>query len=139
LPWITRLFEDKLHKAFRTTNDDPNALTLDDALLALSRIIYLQYQVNNQRFVRLTRLEALQTSLFKALGLTFPNLPPKRCSQYTAPASTSFIQDYSIGYCYNMTPELKEDLSGAQQKGLNQKSSVGHRPLPGQKHAYKNQ
>lgn len=70
---ITRLFEDKLHKAFRTTNDDPNALTLDDALLALSRIIYLQYEVNDQRFVRLTRLEALQTSLFKALGLTFPN------------------------------------------------------------------
>jgi transposase len=70
---ITRLFEDKLHKAFRTTNDDPNALTLDDALLALSRIIYLQYEANNQRFVRLTRLDALQTSLFKALGLTFPN------------------------------------------------------------------
>ena len=70
---ITRLFEDKLHKAFRTTDDGPNALTLDDALLALSRIIYLQYEVNNQRFVRLTRLDALQTSLFKALGLTFPN------------------------------------------------------------------
>jgi transposase len=70
---ITRLFEDKLHKAFRTTNDDPNALTLDDALLALSRIIYLQYEPNDQRFVRLTRLDELQTSLFKALGLTFPN------------------------------------------------------------------
>ena len=70
---ITRLFEDKLHKAFRTTHDDPNALTLDDPLLALSRIIYLQYEVNDQRFVRLTRLDALQTSLFKALGLTFPN------------------------------------------------------------------
>ena len=70
---ITRLFEDKLHKAFRTTKDDPNALTLDDALLALSRIIYLQYEANNQRFLRLTRLDALQTSLFKALGLTFPN------------------------------------------------------------------
>jgi transposase len=70
---ITRLFEDKLHKAFRTTEDDPNALTLDDALLALSRIIYLQYEANNQRFVRLTRLDALQSSLFKALGLTFPN------------------------------------------------------------------
>jgi transposase len=70
---ITRLFEDKLHKAFRTTEDDSNALTLDDALLALSRIIYLQYEANDQRFVRLTRLDALQTSLFKALGLTFPN------------------------------------------------------------------
>ncbi len=70
---ITRLFEDKLHKAFRTTEDDPNALTLDDALLALSRIIYLQYEANNQRFVRLTRLDALQSLLFKALGLTFPN------------------------------------------------------------------
>ena len=66
---ITRLFEDKLHKAFRTTDDDPNALTLDDALLGLSRIIYLQYEANNQRFVRLTRLDALQTSLFKGLGL----------------------------------------------------------------------
>jgi hypothetical protein len=28
--------------------------------------------VNHQRFVRLTRLDELQTSLFKALGLTFP-------------------------------------------------------------------
>jgi uncharacterized protein Smg (DUF494 family) len=70
---ITRLFEDKLHKAFRTTNDDPNALTLDDALLALSRLIYLQYETNDRRFVRLTRLDELQTSLFKALGLTFPS------------------------------------------------------------------
>ena len=70
---ITRLFEDKLHKAFRTTDDDPNTLTLDDALLALSRIIYRQYETHDQRFVRLTRLDELQTSLFKALGLTFPN------------------------------------------------------------------
>jgi hypothetical protein len=55
----------------------PHALTFDDALLALSRITYLYYEANGHRFVRLPRLDDLQTSIFKALGLTFPRSSAK--------------------------------------------------------------
>lgn len=74
---VTRLFEDRLHQAFGTTDDHPHALTFDDALLALSRITYLYYEANGHRFVRLPRLDDLQTSIFKALGLTFPRSSAK--------------------------------------------------------------
>lgn len=69
---VTRLFEYKLQQAYGTTAEDPHALTLEEALLALSRITYLYYEANGQRFVRLPQLDALQTCLFKALGLRFP-------------------------------------------------------------------
>ena len=46
-------------------------------LLALSRITYLYYEANGHRFVRLPRLDELQTSIFKALGLTFPRSSAK--------------------------------------------------------------
>lgn len=74
---VTRLFEDRLHQAFGTTDDDPHALTFDDALLALSRITYLYYEANGHRFVRLPKLDDLQTSIFQALGLTFPRSSAK--------------------------------------------------------------
>ncbi|MGH8568351.1 MAG: IS1634 family transposase [Gammaproteobacteria bacterium] len=74
---VTRLFEDRLHQAFGTTDDDPHALTFDDALLALSRITYLYYEANGHRLVRLPKLDDLQTSIFKALGLTFPRSSAK--------------------------------------------------------------
>ena len=35
---ITRAFEDRLHQASRTTDDNPHAVDLDEALTALSRI-----------------------------------------------------------------------------------------------------
>lgn len=69
---VTRLCEYKLQQAYGTTAEDPHALTLEEALLALSRITYLYYEANGQRFVRLPQLDALQTCLFKALGLRFP-------------------------------------------------------------------
>ncbi|MDQ3582806.1 MAG: hypothetical protein M3495_14895, partial [Pseudomonadota bacterium] len=69
--------------------------TFDDALLALSRITYLYYEANGHRFVRLPKLDDLQTSIFKALGpalLSFlrqghvvrtPFRPPRHLSSYT--------------------------------------------------------
>lgn len=69
---ITRLFEDKLQRVFGTTDTDPKALTLEDALLALSRITYLYYQVNDRRFARLPRLDDLQLAIFRVLGIPFP-------------------------------------------------------------------
>jgi len=70
---LTRLFESHLHRAFGTTDDDPHALTLDDALTALSRITYLYYPINDRTFARLPRPDATQSAIFSALGITFPN------------------------------------------------------------------
>ena len=42
---ITRAFEDKLRAVFNTTDQDAHTLTVDDALIALSRITYLYYRV----------------------------------------------------------------------------------------------
>mgnify|MGYP001577192477 FL=1 len=74
---ITRPFEDKLHHAFGTTDTHPNAMTFDDALLALSRITYLYYDSHGQRFARLPQLDELQHSIFKALGINFPSSSAK--------------------------------------------------------------
>ncbi|MGH8521853.1 MAG: IS1634 family transposase [Gammaproteobacteria bacterium] len=70
---LTRLFERRLHRAFGTTDEDPHALTLDDALTALSRMTYLYYPVNDKTFARLPRPDAIQSAIFSALGITFPN------------------------------------------------------------------
>jgi transposase len=69
---ITRLFEDKLQRAFGTTEEDSKALTIEEALAALSRLTYLYYQINEQRFARLPRPDDRQASIFAALGLPFP-------------------------------------------------------------------
>lgn len=69
---ITRLFEEKLHQAFGTTDDNPDALTSEEALMALSRITYLHYEENGQSTTRLPRPDTLQANLFRALGLPFP-------------------------------------------------------------------
>src|SRR5918996_2428384 len=69
---ITRLFEDKLQRAFGTTEEDSKALTIEEALAALPRLTYLYYQINEQRFARLPRPDDRQASIFAALGLPFP-------------------------------------------------------------------
>lgn len=69
---ITRLFEEKLQAKFGTTDQDPNAITIEDALTALSRITYLYYNIKGKVFARLPRLDDLQCAIFNALGLRFP-------------------------------------------------------------------
>lgn len=69
---ITRCFEQKLHDAFGTTDDDAHAVDLDEALLALSRLTYLHYEINGQLTTRLPRLDPQQHAIFQALGLDFP-------------------------------------------------------------------
>jgi hypothetical protein len=63
-----------LHRAVGTTDDDLHALTLDDALTALSRMTYLYYPINDTTFARLPRPDAIQSAIFSALGITFPNI-----------------------------------------------------------------
>ncbi|WPL19892.1 Transposase [Thiorhodovibrio winogradskyi] len=69
---ITRLFQSLLHRAFGTTDDDPHATTVDDALVALSRLTYLIYEVKGCRYARLIQPDEEQCNLLDALGLRFP-------------------------------------------------------------------
>ena len=69
---ITRLFEALLHAAFGTTDDDPTAMTHEDALQSLARLTYLIYDVKGARYARLIRPDADQCALLNALGIHFP-------------------------------------------------------------------
>jgi transposase len=68
---VTRLFEEKLHRAFSTTEEDPHALRLDEALIALSRLTYLHYETNGQCFARLPRLDTMQSAIGSVSELLF--------------------------------------------------------------------
>jgi transposase len=69
---ITRALEEKLHQAFGTTQDDPYAPTLEDALNALSRFIFLRYEIKGKAFMRLPRPDDLQQTILNALGVSLP-------------------------------------------------------------------
>ena len=72
---IARAFETMLHQALGTIATEADAVTIDDALVALARLTYLHYETNGQSITRLPRPDALQSSILSALGLTFPVAP----------------------------------------------------------------
>jgi len=74
---ITRLFEEKLHEVFGTTQEDLYTTTRDDALAALSRLIFLRYNVNGKTELRLPEPDQQQRKILKALGIKLP----KQCRQ----------------------------------------------------------
>jgi transposase len=74
---ITRLFQALLHKAFGTTDADPNAMTHADALQSLARLTYLIYDVKGSRYARLIQPDDKQRALLDALGLRFPRQTAK--------------------------------------------------------------
>jgi transposase len=74
---VTRLFQSLLHRAFGTTDDDPRAITPDDALQALSRLTYLISDINGTRYARLIQPDDEQRMLLDALGLRFPRKTAK--------------------------------------------------------------
>jgi transposase len=74
---ITRRFQSLLHQAFGTTDDDPLAMTPDDALQALGRLTYLIYDVKGRRYARLIQPDDEQRTLLDALGLRFPRQTAK--------------------------------------------------------------
>ena len=73
---VTRQFEASLRKAFGTVGEDDDAITPDDALLALGRLTYL-YSTgrDGQRHAHLPRPDGHQTKILDALGLSFPTKP----------------------------------------------------------------
>jgi hypothetical protein len=70
---ITRQLEASLRQTFGTTCEDADAITADDALVALGRLTYLySTDRNGDRHVYLPRPDDLQNKILKALGLSFP-------------------------------------------------------------------
>ena len=70
---ITRRFEADLHRTFGSTEDDPAAITPDDALVALGRLTYLySTDRNGQRHPHLPRPDEQHAKILDAIGLPFP-------------------------------------------------------------------
>lgn len=70
---ITRHFESLLRKAFGATDEGPDAITVEDALVALGRLTYLhQIDAGGKPHTRLPRPDVLQSKIFDALGFSFP-------------------------------------------------------------------
>jgi hypothetical protein len=70
---LTRQFEHCLRQAFGTVGKTDDAITPDDALLALGRLTYL-YTTDRHgaRHAQLPRPDPLQRQILDALGLSFP-------------------------------------------------------------------
>jgi transposase len=70
---LTRELERKLRRRFGTTESDPHALTLPDALAALSSLCLLHYQVDEKTTVtKLPQPTTNQQQILEALGVSLP-------------------------------------------------------------------
>ena len=68
---VTRQAEQLLRDAFGTTNENPYADVLEDALSALSRLSLNLYTVGGESITTLPQLDARQTQIANALGAKF--------------------------------------------------------------------
>ena len=72
---LSREIERRLRAAFGTTGTGPQAITLPDALTALTRLCLLHYQVDEKTTVtRLPRPDARQAEILAALGAHLPKM-----------------------------------------------------------------
>ena len=70
---ISRKMERRLRAVFDTTDSNPHAITLPDALASLSRLCLLHYPVDTKTTVtRLPKPDARQKQILSALGVTLP-------------------------------------------------------------------
>jgi len=70
---LSREMERRLREKFGTTDSDPHALTLSDALAALSSLCLLHYRVNEKTTVtKLPQATANQKQILEALGVNLP-------------------------------------------------------------------
>lgn len=71
---ISRAIERRLQAAFGTTDHDPHAVTLPDALAALSRLCLQLHQIDEKTTVTtLPRADARQQEILAALGVCLPD------------------------------------------------------------------
>ena len=69
---VVREMRRALVAAFGTTDDDKMAVTVDDALAALSRLCLLRYRVRGTTITRLPSPDARQAAILNALGTPLP-------------------------------------------------------------------
>src|SRR5208282_70988 len=72
---VSREMERRLRAAFGTTDTCADAITLPDALLALTRLCLLHYAVDEKTTVtKLPQPDARQQEILKALGVSLPSM-----------------------------------------------------------------
>jgi transposase len=72
---VSREMEKRLQAAFGTTDSDAHAITLPDALVALSRLCLLNYPIDASTAVtRLPRPDERQKKILTALSITLPEM-----------------------------------------------------------------
>ena len=69
---VLRCFEGKLQTAFGTTDENPHTITPSDALVSLSRIVFLRYTHEGNTEHCLPQPDEEQRAILKALGITLP-------------------------------------------------------------------
>ena len=70
---LSREIERRLQAAFGTTDVDPHALTVNDALAALGRLCLLKYQIDDKTMLtRLPNPDVRQREILAALGVNLP-------------------------------------------------------------------
>jgi len=70
---ISREMERRLQAAFGTTDDDPHAITLEDAMAALSRLCLQNYEIDeNTTVTRFPHPDARQQEILKVLRVSLP-------------------------------------------------------------------
>jgi transposase len=69
---LLREMQCKLAARFGTTDQDPYAVTVQDALVALSRLCFERLDIEGQSVLRLLRPDARQTEILQALEVSYP-------------------------------------------------------------------
>jgi transposase len=70
---ISREIEQRLRTAFGTTDSNPHAITLPDALASLSRLCLMHYSIDKDTtLTRLPKPDDRQKEILAALGVTLP-------------------------------------------------------------------
>ncbi len=70
---LTREIERRLQAKFGTTDTDPHATTLPDAVAALNRLCLLEYRIDEKTTVtRLPKPDARQKAILESLGVEMP-------------------------------------------------------------------
>ena len=70
---LLREMQSKLGAHFGTTDDDPYAVTVEDALGALGRLCFERLEIEGKSVLRLPRPDARQSEILQALQVSYPS------------------------------------------------------------------
>ena len=66
---VARLMESRLTDAFQTTRESDDAVTVEDAMAALSRLCLQHYRIGDQTIIGLSKPDDYQQEILDALGV----------------------------------------------------------------------